>query len=63
MSTRSWGGFGLKLWMGAGGCHLLACSRRLYSCPDPPGSLNPAAPEILEAGFPRGVSLQACDDA
>ena len=31
--------------------------------PRPTGELNPAAPEILEAGFPRGVSLQACDDA
>ena len=31
--------------------------------PRPTGELNPAAPEILEAGFPRGVSLQASDDA
>ena len=31
--------------------------------PRPTGELNPAAPEILEAGFPRGVSLQACADA
>ena len=31
--------------------------------PRPTGELTPAAPEILEAGFPRGVSLQACDDA